>query len=89
MLQKIKIGTRLALAFAVLLLLISALAARGISGAKRLTERHNLAGQPGLDIDRRVMENRLRGLRLGVDEEHRDRPLAELRGGGVAALVET
>ena len=39
MLQKIKIGTRLALAFAVLLLLISALAAGGISGAKRLTER--------------------------------------------------
>ena len=34
-----KIGTRLALAFAVLLLLISALAAGGISGAKRLTER--------------------------------------------------
>ena len=39
MLQKMKIGTRLALAFAVLLLLISALAAGGISGAKRLTER--------------------------------------------------
>ena len=39
MLQKIKIGTRLALAFAVLLLLISALAAGGISGAKRLAER--------------------------------------------------
>ncbi len=39
MLQKIKIGTRLALAFAVLLVLISALAAGGISGAKRLTER--------------------------------------------------
>jgi methyl-accepting chemotaxis protein len=39
MLQKIRIGTRLALAFAVLLLLISALAAGGISGAKRLTER--------------------------------------------------
>ena len=39
MLQKIKIGTRLTLAFAVLLLLISALAAGGISGAKRLTER--------------------------------------------------
>jgi methyl-accepting chemotaxis protein len=39
MLQKIKIGTRLALAFAVLLLLIYALAAGGISGAKRLTER--------------------------------------------------
>lgn len=39
MLQKIKIGTRLALAFAVLLLLIFALAAGGISGAKRLTER--------------------------------------------------
>ncbi|KRD15239.1 chemotaxis protein [Acidovorax sp. Root267] len=39
MLQKIKIGTRLFLAFAVLLLLISALAAGGISGAKRLTER--------------------------------------------------
>ena len=38
-LQKMKIGTRLALAFAVLLLLISALAAGGISGAKRLTER--------------------------------------------------
>ena len=34
-----KIGTRLALAFAVLLLLFSALAAGGISGAKRLTER--------------------------------------------------
>ncbi|CAN7271214.1 methyl-accepting chemotaxis protein [Acidovorax sp. LjRoot117] len=34
-----KIGTRLALAFAVLLLLLSALAAGGISGAKRLTER--------------------------------------------------
>lgn len=34
-----KIGTRLALAFAVLLLLISALAAGGIGGAKRLTER--------------------------------------------------
>lgn len=39
MLQKMKIGTRLALAFAVLLLLISALAAGGISGAKHLTER--------------------------------------------------
>ncbi|MBY0408868.1 MAG: MCP four helix bundle domain-containing protein, partial [Burkholderiaceae bacterium] len=39
MLQKIKIGTRLALAFAVLLLLIGALAAGGIFGAKRLTER--------------------------------------------------
>ena len=39
MLQRMKIGTRLALAFAVLLLLISALAAGGISGAKRLTER--------------------------------------------------
>ncbi len=39
MLQKMKIGTRLALAFAVLLMLISALAAGGISGAKRLTER--------------------------------------------------
>lgn len=39
MLQKIKIGTRLALAFAVLLLLISALAAGGVSGAKRLAER--------------------------------------------------
>ena len=39
MLQKVKIGTRLGLAFAVLLLLISALAAGGISGAKRLTER--------------------------------------------------
>ncbi|PJI98188.1 methyl-accepting chemotaxis sensory transducer with Pas/Pac sensor [Acidovorax sp. 69] len=39
MLQKIKIGTRLALAFAVLLLLICALAAGGISGAKRLAER--------------------------------------------------
>lgn len=39
MLQKMKIGTRLGLAFAVLLLLISALAAGGISGAKRLTER--------------------------------------------------
>jgi len=34
-----KIGTRLALAFAVLLILLSALAAGGISGAKRLTER--------------------------------------------------
>ena len=39
MLQKIRIGTRLALAFAVFLLLIFALAAGGISGAKRLTER--------------------------------------------------
>ncbi|RZJ48556.1 MAG: methyl-accepting chemotaxis protein, partial [Acidovorax sp.] len=39
MLQTMKIGTRLALAFAVLLLLLSALAAGGISGAKRLTER--------------------------------------------------
>jgi methyl-accepting chemotaxis protein len=39
MLQKIKIGTRLALAFAVLLLLISALAAGGIIGTNRLTER--------------------------------------------------
>lgn len=39
MLQKLTIGTRLALAFAVLLILISALAAGGISGAKRLTER--------------------------------------------------
>ncbi|MBU0747026.1 MAG: MCP four helix bundle domain-containing protein [Gammaproteobacteria bacterium] len=39
MLQKMKIGTRLALAFALLLLLISALATGGISGAKRLTER--------------------------------------------------
>ena len=39
MLHTMKIGTRLALAFAVLLLLITALAAGGISGAKRLTER--------------------------------------------------
>lgn len=39
MLQKMKIGTRLALAFAVLLLLISALAAGAISGAARLAER--------------------------------------------------
>ena len=39
MLQRLTIGTRLALAFAVLLVLISALAAGGISGAKRLTER--------------------------------------------------
>ena len=35
MLQRLTIGTRLALAFAVLLVLISALAAGGISGAKR------------------------------------------------------
>ena len=39
MLQKMRIGTRLALAFTVLLLLITALAAGGILGAKRLTER--------------------------------------------------
>jgi methyl-accepting chemotaxis protein len=39
MLQKMRIGTRLALAFAVLLLLITALAAGGIGGAQRLTER--------------------------------------------------
>ncbi len=39
MLQKMKIGTRLAFAFAVLLLLISALAAGAISGAARLAER--------------------------------------------------
>ena len=39
MLQKIRIGTRLALAFAVLLLLIMALAAGGVHGARRLTER--------------------------------------------------
>ena len=39
MLHKMKIGTRLGLAFSVLLLLISAVAAGGINGAKRLTER--------------------------------------------------
>ena len=39
MLQQMKIGTRLALAFGVLLLLISALAAGGMGGAQRLTER--------------------------------------------------
>lgn len=39
MLQKMKIGTRLGLAFALLLLLISALAAGAISGATRLAER--------------------------------------------------
>ena len=39
MLQTMKIGTRLALAFAVLLLLLCALAVGGMGGAKRLTER--------------------------------------------------
>ena len=39
MLQNLKIGTRLALAFALLLALIAALAAGGISGARQLTER--------------------------------------------------
>jgi len=39
MLQNLKIGTRLALAFAVLLILISVLAASGIQGARRLAER--------------------------------------------------
>ena len=39
MLQNLKIGTRLALAFALLLALIAALAAGGISGSRQLTER--------------------------------------------------
>ena len=60
MLQKIKIGTRLALAFAVLLLLISALAAGGISGAKRLTER-----SAALYGDRTVLPYALSGHRSG------------------------
>lgn len=39
MLQNLKIGTRLALSFALLLALIAALAAGGISGSRQLTER--------------------------------------------------